>query len=606
MPFNVGETVGPYRIIAQLGQGGMATVYKAYHAALDRYVALKVLHPAFLEEKNFQARFQREARLVAKLEHPNIVPVFDFAEHEKRPYLVMKFIEGETLKARLARGPLAAGEIGRIVEAVGAALTYAHQRGVLHRDIKPSNVLLADDGQIYLADFGLARIAESGETTLTADMIMGTPQYISPEQAVGKHDLDAGTDIYSFGVMLYELTVGRVPFSADTPFSVIHDHIYSPLPMPSLVNPQVSPGTERLLLKALAKERGDRYEDVAAMVAAFKALQDEDRRAPAGPEPAAPKEAAAPAESLAAAPPPPAAPTAGGQEEQTQPPIAAPKRKRGVAWAWAAMGVLAAVCCLFAFLTLRSMPDGFLRNLGKQLRGATPSPVQAQPAFTAPAPALTPLSRPTPTPIPTMSLDAAKQKAAENPNDPYARLDLAIAYSQAGNAAQSLTELDNAMDLAGDEIRFFAKAGDMLAASGDWLSAARVYLRLAQLFPASTPLPAEVSNSLHEAVYRAAKLAAFKDYVSLPALDQVDASLRIVAEARFAFFNSDPRRAQLLLDELQKTKPDYPEARLLQAEMNARQGQTDTARRLLAALLDDKTIADWIRVEADLILSQLP
>ena len=125
MPFNVGENVGPYRIIEQLGQGGMATVFKAYHASLDRYVAIKALHPAFNQDVTFEARFQREARVVAKLEHPNIVPVYDYAEYEKRPYLVMKFIEGDTLKAKLDKGPLSSEEISKIVDAVGAALSYA-------------------------------------------------------------------------------------------------------------------------------------------------------------------------------------------------------------------------------------------------------------------------------------------------------------------------------------------------------------------------------------------------------------------------------------------------------------------------------------------------
>ena len=145
MSFNVGENVGPYRITEQLGQGGMATVFKAYHAALDRYVALKALHPAFGEDPNFEKRFQREARLVAKLEHPHIVPVYDYSEHEGRPYLVMKFIEGDTLKARLLQGPLSAAEIAKVVDTVGSALAYAHSQGVLHRDIKPSNVLVATD-----------------------------------------------------------------------------------------------------------------------------------------------------------------------------------------------------------------------------------------------------------------------------------------------------------------------------------------------------------------------------------------------------------------------------------------------------------------------------
>ncbi len=162
MSFNPGEQVGPYRIMEQLGQGGMATVFKAYHPSSDRYIAIKVLHQAFMEDPNFQARFQREARVVARLEHPNIVPIYDYAEHEGRPYLVMKFIEGETLKARLHSGPLTPGEVEEIVIAVGAGLAYAHRQGILHRDIKPSNVMLAKDGSIYLADFGLARIAQSG------------------------------------------------------------------------------------------------------------------------------------------------------------------------------------------------------------------------------------------------------------------------------------------------------------------------------------------------------------------------------------------------------------------------------------------------------------
>src|SRR4026208_1200596 len=169
MSFNIGDNIGPYKITEQLGQGGMATVFKAYHASLDRYVALKVLHPAFREDVTFAARFQREARVVAKLEHAHIVPVYDYAEHEKRPYLIMKFIEGDTLKAKLDKGPLSSEEISKIVDAVGLALSYAHRQGVLHRDIKPSNVLVARDGQMYLADFGLARIAQSGESTLSSD-----------------------------------------------------------------------------------------------------------------------------------------------------------------------------------------------------------------------------------------------------------------------------------------------------------------------------------------------------------------------------------------------------------------------------------------------------
>lgn len=271
MSFENGSNVGPYRIIEQRGQGGMATVYKAYHPALDRYVAIKVLHQAFKEDPNFLARFQREARVVAHIEHPNIVPVYDFAEHEGQPYLVMKYVEGETLKARLQREPLTKQEALQIIDAMGSALSYAHDMGILHRDIKPSNVLLTEEGDVYLADFGLARIAQSGTSTLSSDVMLGTPQYISPEQARGVDDLDQGTDIYSFGVVLYEMVVGRVPFNADTPFSIIHDHIYTPLPLPQALNPNVPDDVERVLLKALAKDRSDRFDTVADMVAAFHA-----------------------------------------------------------------------------------------------------------------------------------------------------------------------------------------------------------------------------------------------------------------------------------------------------------------------------------------------
>ncbi len=182
----------------------------------------------------------------------------------------MKYIEGDTLKARLSKGPLSSEEITNVVESVGSALAHAHKQGILHRDIKPSNVLIGVDGQMYLADFGLARIAQAAESTLSSDMIMGTPQYISPEQAMGEKNLDEGTDIYSFGVMLYEMVVGQVPFNADTPFSIIHDHIYSPLPMPRAINPNVPESVQRVLLKALAKERADRYPDVDTLVKAFK------------------------------------------------------------------------------------------------------------------------------------------------------------------------------------------------------------------------------------------------------------------------------------------------------------------------------------------------
>lgn len=262
MPITPGENIGPYRILEQLGSGGMATVYKAYHASLDRYVAIKVLHPAFKANPQFFERFQREARIVAKLEHPHIIPVYDFDEHHGEPYLVMRFVEGDTLKSRMKGTPMPPAEVLNLMRPVCQALSYAHNQGVLHRDIKPSNVMVAKDGSIFLTDFGLARMVQAGESTLSQDMMVGTPQYISPEQAQGVSNLDGRTDIYSLGVVLFEMVTGRVPFSADTPFATIHDHIYTPLPLPSTINPDIDPAVERMLLKALAKEPSDRFETV--------------------------------------------------------------------------------------------------------------------------------------------------------------------------------------------------------------------------------------------------------------------------------------------------------------------------------------------------------
>jgi Flp pilus assembly protein TadD len=307
-------------------------------------VAIKVLHPAFKQDPNFLSRFQREARIVAKLQHPAIVPVYDFNEHEGQPYLVMRFIEGETLKARLGKGDLPLPEVVRVLHPVGEALQYAHGQGVLHRDVKPSNILLTPDGQVFLADFGLARIAQAGESTLSQDALVGTPQYISPEQARGDSDLDARTDVYSLGVVMYELLIGRVPYQADTPYAVIHDHIYAPLPLPRSIKPGFPEALERVLLKALAKERGDRYASVAELMTAFemaaKAIISEAPTQAMAPDPKRNGAAGQPAVV-----PPPIMPAASATVAAASSPVSAaapPAVKSKKAW-WIAVGVLAVI-----------------------------------------------------------------------------------------------------------------------------------------------------------------------------------------------------------------------------------------------------------------------
>jgi serine/threonine protein kinase len=273
----IGQTLGQYQIVAQLGHGGMATVYKAYHPRLDRYVAVKVVHQMFIQDESFLARFEREAQIVASLDHPHIVPVYDFNEFHGQPYLVMKFIEGATLKSVLANKTLSLDEILKLMPPIAEALDYAHRRGVLHRDIKPSNIMIDGAGVPYLTDFGLARMVKSGESSLSHDLLLGTPNYISPEQAQGKADITARTDQYSLGVVLYELVTGQVPFNADTPFAVVHSHIYVPPPAPSTINPAIPPAVDAVLMRALAKDPDARFESAAEMVSAFTAaVRDAD------------------------------------------------------------------------------------------------------------------------------------------------------------------------------------------------------------------------------------------------------------------------------------------------------------------------------------------
>jgi serine/threonine protein kinase len=284
MAWKEGEKIGQYVLGRQLGQGGMATVYVAHHPHLDRDVAIKVMHQNFLDDAGFVARFKREAQIVGKLTHPHIVSVYDFDEHEGLPFLVMKYVQGKTLKQASIKKPLSVDEILRVMTAVGSALTYAHQEGVLHRDIKPSNIVLDKDETPYLTDFGLARLAAMGESTMSADMLLGTPHYISPEQAKGVKELDGRTDIYSLGVVLYELLVGHVPYTGDTPYSIIHDHIYTPLPSPSKINPEIPEAIEAVLYKALAKKADERYSTADDMVRAFRNAVDSSNLKELNPE----------------------------------------------------------------------------------------------------------------------------------------------------------------------------------------------------------------------------------------------------------------------------------------------------------------------------------
>jgi ligand-binding sensor domain-containing protein/tRNA A-37 threonylcarbamoyl transferase component Bud32 len=264
-----GRNLGPYVLLEQLGAGGMATVYKAYQPAMDRYVAVKVLPHHMASDAAFRERFGREARTIARLEHRFILPVYDVLEADGIPFLVMRYTTGGTLRDLLAAGRTPFPRALTLVAQVAEALAYAHAEGVVHRDIKPANILLDRDGSALLADFGIAKIV-AGASDLTADgALIGTPLYMAPEQAQGR-PADARTDIYALGVVLYELVAGRRPYEAETPLAVALMHIHDPLPLPRSLNPAIPEALERVILQALAKRPEDRFQSAGAMVEALR------------------------------------------------------------------------------------------------------------------------------------------------------------------------------------------------------------------------------------------------------------------------------------------------------------------------------------------------
>ena len=369
-----GQMLGPYRIINQVGRGGMATVYKAYQPSVDRYVAVKVLPSQLAESREFATRFQQEARIIARLEHPHILPVFDYGESDGVAYFVMRFMDAGTLKEKMIEGrPLPLDVIDKLFTQLAEALSYAHSRGVVHRDLKPANVLIDSHENIFLTDFGIAKLLESASPRLTqTDAIMGTPAYISPEQAQG-NPVDQRSDIYSLGIILYEMVTGSVPFTAETPLAVLFKHISDPLPPPSLVKPDIPASIEQVLLKALAKDPKDRFATATEFMAAWsRALETREtvQRVPEVPTI------------------PPLPPKTGAQTPPQPVTMTKTVSRSGLPAAWIG-GCLIAACALFGLGGVALMASNLWAS-------STPSPLP--PTVVVISPTDTP--RPTETPIP--------------------------------------------------------------------------------------------------------------------------------------------------------------------------------------------------------------
>jgi tRNA A-37 threonylcarbamoyl transferase component Bud32 len=406
----IGETLGRYRIVDHLGHGGMAEVYKAYHPGLDRHMAVKVLHPFLAQEEDFLTRFQREAKAIATLRHPNIVRVFDFDYNQARDiyYMVMEFIDGPTLKERLKelarkgeRMPL--DEVIEIVAAMGDALGYAHRGGMVHRDVKPANVMFSSDGQAILTDFGIAKMINVAGLTASGSMV-GTPAYMAPEQGRGQAG-DERADIYSLGVMLYQTLTGLLPFEADTPMGVVLKHINDPLPSPRDARPDLPPGIEHVIRRAMAKDPDHRYQTAADFVADL-------RRAAAGQPVAFPAQDATVVAGAAEA----TQVTSGGwPTPMSTPPPTPPPAGDGPAnswwrrWRWPVLGLAGVVVLTLVAgaVWVLARPSGLPFGVASLTETPVPTPSPDLPATmeviqaTLNAPTATPTATPTPTETPT-------------------------------------------------------------------------------------------------------------------------------------------------------------------------------------------------------------
>jgi len=300
----IGETIGPFVIVAKLGRGGMSTVYNAYETGLDREVALKVLPIDLLEEPGFSERFEREARLIAKLEHPHIVPLYSYGIDDGVPWMALRLVRGGHMGERMQREPLGRDSGLAYFTMVADALDHAHSLGVVHRDLKPQNVLLGERGELYLADFGISRLLQGRTTITSTGAVLGTPQYMSPEQAQGEQ-IGPATDVYSVGIMVYQWLTGTLPFDADTPYAVMYKHVNAPLPIERLS--ALPDRAVQVIARALSKSPDERWTSAGQFVEKLVSALDGDAAegGRAGPRFASPVAAAISARRLEKVPTPP-------------------------------------------------------------------------------------------------------------------------------------------------------------------------------------------------------------------------------------------------------------------------------------------------------------
>jgi len=264
------EKFSRYEIRTELGHGGMAAIYRAYDPLFEREVAIKILHRELLEDIQVRERFEREARIIAKLEHPAIVPVYEVGSENEQLFFVMRYMSGGSLAERIQNRSQSLSATAHIIQRVATALDYAHTRGVVHRDLKPGNILFDEHNNAYISDFGIAKLTQAA-TKITNSGILGTPTHMSPEQARGE-SVDGRSDIYSLGVILFEMLSGKTPYEATTPLGMAFKHATYPVPHILKVNPNLPAGVEKVIEKVMAKERDRRYSSGLEFANAFIAI----------------------------------------------------------------------------------------------------------------------------------------------------------------------------------------------------------------------------------------------------------------------------------------------------------------------------------------------
>jgi branched-chain amino acid transport system substrate-binding protein len=406
----IGQSFGRYHILQQLGEGGMATVYRAYDTRLDADVAVKVIRrSAFAPDQLEQVlkRFEREAKSLAKLSHANIVGIIDYGDYEGAPYLVMEYLPGGTLKDKLGQ-PIPSRDAARLLLPIARALDFAHRKGMAHRDVKPSNILITADGDPMLTDFGIAKILEAQEgATLTGTGVgIGTPEYMAPEQWTGQ--AGPSSDIYSLGVVFYEMLTGRKPYTADTPAAVLLKQASDPLPDPRTLVPDLPDQAERVLLRALAKKPEDRFASMAEFATALENLRGEQTQAalhPAAVLPAAEIPAAdqktmaavegkeASSETVLAAPSVDRAETKESTGKPKPVGIDKPPGKRKWLWAIAGIGVLGVIALAF-FLFKPFGNDNAAQNIQPTLPQPVAAAIKTEPPTNVPPTSIPPTAIP--------------------------------------------------------------------------------------------------------------------------------------------------------------------------------------------------------------------